>query len=243
MNSLAKSEVVEMVPQEAAITPMSLLQLAMSQNADLDKLTKLMELQERWEANEARKAFNAAMAQFKANPPHISKNKHVKFGQTEYDHATLDHVSEVIGDALSKVGIRHSWATVQDDSGMVHVTCVLSHELGHSERTTLRANADTSGSKNAIQALGSAVTYLQRYTLLAATGMATGLDDDGQNAGMPDQTFVDLLTPIENAHTEPELQHAFAKAYKAAKEMNDSSAMRQFVEKKDLRKAELRASR
>ena len=80
----------------AEVTPMQMLQIAVSQGADLDRLQKLMDLQERWEANQARKAFVVAMAAFKQTPPKIMKNKHVKFqtskGLTEYDHATLDAV-------------------------------------------------------------------------------------------------------------------------------------------------------
>ena len=46
----------------------------------------------------------------------------------------------------------------------------------------MTAPADTSGSKNAIQARGSTVTYLQRYTLLGALGLVTGDEDtDGRN--------------------------------------------------------------
>lgn len=241
MSSLAKAEVVHMTaPEEAAITPMNIISIAIAQNADVDKLTKLLELQERWDANQAKKAYDAAMAKFKADPPSISKNKHVKFGQTEYDHATLDHVCEVLTPALSAVGISHKWA-VDQNGPEIAVSCILTHEMGHSEKTTLRANPDNSGSKNPIQAIGSSVNYLQRYTLLAATGMAAGVDDDG--GGMPDQAFVDLLSPIEGARNEQDLQQAFAKAYKAAQDMKDANAMRQFVEKKDQRKAQLRASR
>src|SRR6185437_2414672 len=105
-------------------TPMDLLQTAVSQNLDIDKLQKLMELQLTWEKNEARKAFVEAMNRFKANPPQILKNKHVKFGQTEYDHATLDHVCKAAMEGLSKVGISHRWHVTQGDS-LIKVTCVL----------------------------------------------------------------------------------------------------------------------
>src|SRR5690349_11890000 len=83
-------------PEPQSVTPMALLQIAMNQNADLDRLEKLMELQFKWDANEAKKAFVAAMNAFKANAPEILKNKHVAFGQTNYDHATLDQVCEKI---------------------------------------------------------------------------------------------------------------------------------------------------
>jgi len=78
----------------------------------------------------------------------------------------------------------------------VSVTCVVSHVDGHSEENTLSANNDTSGSKNAIQAVGSAVTYLERYSLKAALGLAAAEDDDAQAAGEPavltQQQFAEL---------------------------------------------------
>ena len=175
------------VAPRQAITPMEMLQIAVEQGADLDKLTKLMDLQERWEANEARKAFVAAVAEFKADPPKVTRNKHVRYEtsskkDTEYDHATLDNVIAAIGPAMSRCGLSHRWETQQLDGGMIRVTCVLTHVMGHSERTTLQGGADQSGGKNNIQAIGSTVTYLQRYTLLAAVGLAaTDADSDGRS--------------------------------------------------------------
>lgn len=158
-------------------TPATLLAMAVQQGADLDKLERLMDLQAKWEANEARKAFVTAMAAFKSNPPTITKDKHVKYGQTEYDHATLDHVSSAIGEALSRHGLSHRW-DVQQSDGLIKVSCIITHVLGHSESTTMQSGADSSGGKNSIQAIGSAVTYLQRYSLLAAVGLAAGEQDD-----------------------------------------------------------------
>lgn len=167
-------------------TPQAMIKHALSKGADLDKLEKLLTLQERWEANEARKAYNAAMAAFKANPPKIEKDRTVSFkttaGTTTYNHATLANVTEKISSELSKYGLSASWTTKQN--GAVSVTCRITHIKGHSEETTLTAPADVSGSKNAIQAIGSTITYLERYTLLALTGLATSdMDDDGQAAG------------------------------------------------------------
>jgi hypothetical protein len=191
--STAKQEIVaaaagRVVAQEApVVTPMQMLQLAMERGADLDRLQQLMDLQQRWEANEARKAYVAAMARFKSNPPELRKNKHVAFttskGTTEYDHATLADVCAAATTGLAAVGISHRW-DVSQDSGLITVRCVLTHDQGHSERVSMTAPADTSGQKNAIQAIASAVTYLQRYTLLAITGLAArDMDDDGRGAG------------------------------------------------------------
>jgi len=183
MSNLAKVENKTEVAPATPATPSALLAMAVQQGADLQKLEKLMELQERWEKNEARKAWVAAMNQFKANPPTLFKNKTVAFGDTKYDHATLHHVVNVITEALSKYGLSHRWTTEQLEGGQIRVTCVITHIQGHSESTSLQAGADMSGKKNNIQALGSTVTYLQRYTLLAATGMAAkDMDDDGISA-------------------------------------------------------------
>lgn len=240
----------ELVKQdEAQISPMALIQIAVSQGADIDKLAKLMELQERWEANLARKAFNAAMAAFKRNPPTIVKNKVVSFGSganaTKYSHATLDNVTEVITAALSAVGISHKWKVSQSEQ--IAVTCVLTHELGHSEETTLRAGADTSGSKNSIQAIGSTVTYLQRYTLLAAVGMAAAnADDDAAAAGQPEGTRLApqvvgaALDDIEACRDLVELQRVHKRVCKMAQDAEDKGAELQFIKASNARKVAIR---
>jgi hypothetical protein len=147
------------------------------EKGDLDKVEKMMELQERFEKREAEKAYHVAMTAFKANPPKIYKDALVSFNNTEYKHAKLGNVTEKISTELSKQGLSAAWTTSQVKG--VAVTCKITHIMGHSESTTLEAAADTSGGKNAIQAIGSTVTYLERYTLLALTGLATHEDDDG----------------------------------------------------------------
>jgi len=180
-------EVVQ-IQDQSGTSPPALLAMAVQQGADIDKLQKLMDLQERWEKNEARKAYVTAMSEFKANPPEIFKNKHVRFqsqkGLTEYDHATLDHIASAVGQAMSPYGLSFRWDIEQTDGGQIRVTCIITHAQGHSESVPMKASADQSGSKNSIQAMGSTVTYLQRYTLLAATGLAAkGQDDDGAASG------------------------------------------------------------
>lgn len=172
-------------PEQGSVSLMRLIErAATSPDFDVAKLEKLLDVKERWEANEARKAFTAAKAAFKAEAPRLLKNRKVAFpsqkGRTEYDHATLDAITEALSPVLAKHGLAFSWETTQNEAGLVRVACVLTHVLGHSERVALQAAADQSGSKNPIQAIGSTVTYLERYTLLAITGLATAeQDDDG----------------------------------------------------------------
>lgn len=170
-------------------TPMEMLALAVQNGASVEQLGQLMDLKDRHEQGEARKAFVAAMAQFKKNPPRIEKNRRANVSSRKgegasyaYKYANLADVCEQIVTALADVGISHDWSTEQKD-GFIAVTCTLTHELGHSKSTRLVSGADQSGGKNSLQALGSAVSYLERYTLLAATGLAVddGQDDDGDS--------------------------------------------------------------
>jgi len=163
-------------------SPAELIASAIKSDTDLDKLEKLLILQERWQNNEAKKAYHKAMAEFKASAPDIVKDKLVdytnKLGQrVKYKHATLPNLCKKINPALSKYGLSASWDTSQN--GQIVVTCKITHKLGHSEQTTLSAPMDNSGSKNTIQAIGSTITYLQRYTLLSLLGLSADDDDDG----------------------------------------------------------------
>lgn len=184
----------------AAITPMEMLNQALQKGMDADTLGKLMDLSERWNKEEARKAFVVALAAFKAVAPKIAKDKAVAFGNTKYKHATLDKASEAIGEELAKHGISHRWDVAQE-GGTIRVTCILTHIAGHSESVTMQAAPDTSGSKNSIQAIGSTTSYLQRYTLFAAVGIAPkDVDDDGQGGQgkqMPEGQRADFEAAIE----------------------------------------------
>ena len=203
-----KTQVVPAEQPTQAVTPVAMLQLAVEKGASVEQLERLMALQERYEANEAKKEFVAAMTRFKENPKVIEKNAKVDFtsakGRTHYKHATLANVCDVIGPELSAVGISHRWETEQLENGMIRVTCILTHARGHSEKVWLQAGRDDSGNKNSIQAVGSTVTYLQRYTLLAATGMAVAdqRDDDGagghQMAATGKADFLSAIEALDN---------------------------------------------
>lgn len=173
-----------LVAQPAGSSPRDLVALAVQRGADLATIEKLMDLQDRFDRNEARKAYTVAMTAFKAEPLEIFKRKTVAFLDVSYKHAELADVCDVIVPALARHGLAHRW-DVRQDGDRIIVDCIITHALGHSEKVTLEGKADASGKKNAIQAVGSAVAYLERYSLLAATGMSTKSmpDDDGAGSG------------------------------------------------------------
>ena len=167
-----------------ATTPLTMIERAIEKGADVAMIEKLMELQERHERSIGRRAFDQALAKAKAEIPPIIKNRHVAYdnkggGKTDYRHEDLAEIARTVDPILSRYGLSYRFRTAQGQDGIT-VTCVISHEAGYAEETTLKGGADTSGGKNAIQAVGSAVTYLQRYTLKAALGLAAAQDDDGK---------------------------------------------------------------
>jgi hypothetical protein len=172
--------------QTGTATPSDLIRYAIESKADVEQLERLYALQQKWDADRARRDFVEAMAAAKADAPEIIKEKHVSYqtktGVTSYMHATLGNVVGVVVPWLARHGFSHRWNTRQD-GGVIYVTCVLTHEGGHSEACELFAAPDDSGGKNAIQAVVSTKTYLERHTLLAATGLATADEDDDGRAG------------------------------------------------------------
>lgn len=167
--------------------PMSLVEHAVAKGASIDVLKELMTLQERWQANQDRKEFNAALAAAKSELPVIVKNRAVDFtsqkGRTNYRYEDLAGVTSTITPILAKHGLWHRFRTTSLPNEPITVTCIIGHSNGHTEENTLCGPPDLTGNKNSIQAVGSTLTYLQRMTLKAALGLAASDDDDGRASG------------------------------------------------------------
>jgi hypothetical protein len=191
MSNIAKIE--RPAEQSPASAMMELIgRAATSSDIDVEKLAKLLDMKERWEAGEAKREFDEAMRRFRAGvgPIHKTRKAH------NSSYAGLAETISSIKGLMSDCGLSHSWRTEQQN-GQVSVTCIVTHVAGHSEHTMLSAEPDKSGSKNSIQAIASTVTYLERYTLYAILGLAsTDQDDDGAGAGnayIDDGQLADLI--------------------------------------------------
>lgn len=196
-----KSEMFEIatpIKTTEEVTPMALLQMAIAQGANLDRLEKFMELHLRWEKRAELKAYFKAVAAFKLESFVISKDGEVGYRANDgkfvgYKHATLGNVIGMLTPAMSKHGLSLSWDPQQiwDEklkTYVIKITCKMSHEQGHTQEVSLFGKGDNTGNKNQLQQLGSTMTYLERYTALAITGTATQeMDDDGRAGGGSDE--------------------------------------------------------
>jgi hypothetical protein len=203
-----------------ALTPMAMIERAVTSGAGVETLERLMALQERWEANEARREYDAAIAQARAKIKPTIKTREASFGagKTAYKYEDLSDIATDIDPILAEYGLSYRWEAAHEGSVMT-VTCIVSHARGHRERSSLPGRPDTSGSKNDIQALGSAVTYLQRYTLKLALGLAAAKDDDAHAVSakpasppISDAQYDSLLSYMKEADVSPEqlLKHRSA---------------------------------
>lgn len=188
--SVQKIERIEPEQTAVALTPMDMVGRAVASGASIEVVEKLMALHERWEATQARKAFDEAMSAAKAEIPVIFKSREVDFtstkGRTHYRYEDLAEVAKTVNPILGRHGLSYRFRTTSPANEPVTVTCIVSHRLGYSEENTLSAGRDESGNKNSIQAIGSTLTYLQRMTLKAALGLAASDDDDGRKSGDTD---------------------------------------------------------
>lgn len=238
----------------ATATPADLLMYAMNNGADLDRLERLMDMQTKWEKREAHKAYTEAMTEFKRNAPTINQDKYVSFetgkGTTAYAHATIGNVTGKIVGALAEHGFSHRWIPGRSEGGMITVTCEITHKLGHSETTTLEAGLDQSGGKNNIQSMASTITYLERYTLLAATGLAVRdqMDDDGAGSGpptsgpraasgIPETEMADLMIAMREAEDEESLLRVGSNVPAAASDAQKAELASEYTKRRKALKA------
>jgi hypothetical protein len=176
----------------ADLTPMQLLQVAVMQGAGAEAISTLAALSATSREAEKVRAFNVAMAEAKKQIPVILKtNPVIGEGGRTYKHEDLASIAVVVDPILVPLGLSYRFNS-ESSHGEVKITCVITHVDGHSERNSLAGPTDTSGGKNAVQAIGSTVTYLQRYTLKLALGLIVAKDDDGVAAGS--------AAPVERQH-------------------------------------------
>jgi hypothetical protein len=158
------------------------------------------------DTDQAQKAFNAAMADARAEIRPIIKNREVDFtsqkGRTNYRHEDLAGIAKIIDPILGKHGLSYRFRTTNPPNEPVSVTCIVSHRQGHSEENSLVAPRDDTGNKNSIQQIGSTITYLQRYTLKAALGLSAAHDDDGNGANGNGAAITDAQYAALNAKLE-----------------------------------------
>lgn len=185
MNDLAKTESREVatVADQSAGMLMLLEKVTCNPEFDVSKLEQILDAQERVLNRAAMIAFSRDMSLLQSVLPVIPKNgKIIVNNVVRSKYAKLEDIVTTIKPLLSDYGF--SFGVETDMSGAtVKVKGTVTHREGHSKSTTITFPNDTSGSKNAVQAIISSVSYARRSALSALFNIVTaGDDDDGQGA-------------------------------------------------------------
>jgi len=203
--------------------------------ADITQLEKLMDLQERYEANQAKKEFNAAMSKFQAMLPVIEKLGIVDYttskGRTFYQYAKIEDIAKAIQPALKETGLSYRF-TQSQDNGIITVRCIVTHQSGHSEYSELVSSPDISGGKDQLKSIASAISYLRRYTLTGILGIVVGgEDDDGDSVQYDNQDQQQVV----NCYPDEEFNKNFpAWSKKITDGKHTVDSLHQFLTKKNI---------
>jgi hypothetical protein len=201
-------------------------------SVDIDKMERLLEMQERVIAREARTAYAVALAELQPLLPIISERGKIlnKDRQVQSTYAFWEDVNEQIRPLLCDAGFSLSFRTGRAGSDIT-VTGVLTHRDGHSEETTITLPSDGSGNKNAVQAVASSTSYGKRYTAFALLNITTkGEDDDGQTATYKDARGEPMpRTKLDGPHSAKtalrNAVHAIIAKVRAAKSAEEITAI------------------
>jgi len=160
-------------------TLIDLLRAAVDKGADVATLERLAKLYESAETAQQKKEFNSALADAKKELKPITKDKAVG---SMYKYETFAAIAEAVDPVLSEHGLFYTFPDGEGagDPTLVTVCCRLSHRNGYSVEATRSAKPDVGQNRNAVQAMGSTITYLQRYTLKAVLGLAVSNDSDAR---------------------------------------------------------------
>jgi hypothetical protein len=182
--AVAKVEEVHVPAPQPVAEVDSLLNLieraARDPNVDIDKMERLFGMRERMQAQAAKTSYLAALAVLQAALPAVERKG---TGHNSKKYARYEDFIETIKEPMKSCNFSLSFRLKQE-AALLRIVGVLGHKDGHQEETELALPADNSGNKNAVQALGSSISYGKRYVGMTLLGIATeDEDDDGKAAG------------------------------------------------------------
>lgn len=182
----------------AAPAPRNLLEVVatavMDPRCDVAKMQALLDMQERVEEREAKKAFTIAFNALQAELPIINRDGKIDHGdgltakgnrKLKTSFATYPNLNRVCGPLMKKHGFTFSTSMEPEASGAMVAVSTLEHIGGASRSTRFRLTADSTGGKNNQQGWGSSQQYGMRYNMIALLNIVSEAKEDADNDGFP----------------------------------------------------------
>lgn len=161
------------------INPEVLIAQAIAKKVPVDTMERLLAMRRELRAEQAKEAFDSAMADFQAECPQIQKTKEVKTkaGKTAYKYAPIEAIVEQVKKLLKNNGFSYSVKTETKETG-VKSTCVVKHIAGHSEEFSFEVPlGNKTEIMSASQVVAAALTFAKRYAFCNAFGIMTADED------------------------------------------------------------------
>lgn len=187
--------------------------LALDPRCDMEKLERLMALQERMEAKTALEAFNASFAEMQCAMPSVEKR--TQNSHTKKMYADLDDINYAVRPIMAQFGFGVSFKIVNQAHG-VSITGILMHKGGHREETTMLLPLDKGAQRSAVQEVGSTTTYGKRYVMCALLNITSG--DDNDNDGYAAKADP-LITPAQAKQVQALLDKCSEKTHSGFEKM------------------------
>lgn len=203
------AEVIDKPGQQLATVPdgqpasAGMIRLALQNNTDPDKLTKLFDLYERDMKNKAVAAFNAAMSAVQAEIPSIAASEFNK--QTNSRYVSFEGLNKVIKPIYTKHGFSVSFDEGElNTAEWCRTVCEVSHKDGHSKTFHLDLPLDGKGIKGnsnmtAIHGRLSSDTYARvrlHVKIWNITVSDDVTDNDGNDATVIDGKQIEKINTI-----------------------------------------------
>ncbi len=198
-------------------TPAAVIEYAIAKGASVGELEKLLTLQERYDANQARKVFTQAFSLVQEKIESVVKTK--ENPQTHSKYAPLEGVIESAKPIYTKEGfsvIFYEGETSKQDH--IRICADVLHMKGHKETYHYDVPLDGVGIKGnpnmtKIHAKASSTSYARRYLMCMIWNIPTGDDDDAQASTteyITDKQTSELVDMINEYNID---EKGFLKAY------------------------------
>lgn len=164
-------------------------QLVRTPDIPVDKLVSLYGIMKEMRDDNARIIFYRNLHALQAEMPVLEKTKQIK-GVTskgaDYSagaYVPYEDICKTALPLLQKYGFSISFSAKPFDAKNIEMVATLAHLEGHVEQSAMLIPHDSSGGKNAAQAVGSSVSYGKRNLLVAVLNIVTKNEDDDGKMG------------------------------------------------------------